>query len=95
MDVTFHLHTPPPKAMAGSIPPQFEPSAPVPYIRIDTGEDPHHRRTHQVISRAATPEDQTRHPEAWAKFQAELAAAAKAKAPPETQPAAPKGAGKK
>lgn len=80
MNVIFHLHTPPARAVANTFPARFEPAEAVPYIRIDGGSDPHLRLTHQVVDRAATPTDVAAHPAAWALFQAEMAAAAKAKA---------------
>ncbi|HET9554344.1 MAG TPA: hypothetical protein VFP50_15385 [Anaeromyxobacteraceae bacterium] len=65
MHVTFSLRTPPPVAVAGSIPPRHEALAPVPYIQLDSGRGHH---SHEVVDRPATEADQKQHPAEWARF---------------------------
>lgn len=65
MRATFHLHTPPPLAVAGSIPPRYETAEPVPYLRLG-GERAGH--VHEVLDRPATDVDRVRYPLEWARY---------------------------
>lgn len=91
MNVSFHLHTPPPAAPlpGAALPPS---PGPVVYVRIEGPPDPH-SRTSQVVDRAATEDDRRRYRKAWMTFEAAQAKASSARADGEAakSPGAPMG----
>lgn len=78
MQVSFHMHTPPPVAVPGTIPPRHEVAAPVPYIRLEAEVDTRTGRASSVVDRAATDEDKRRYRREWAAFEAQQRPAAPA-----------------